>query len=61
MSAASPQRQGVRPEAAIEPGDLLGTVYLGPLSVGIDGEGDTLYDDIESAANEKLEEILARF
>ena len=34
---------------------------FGPLTVGIDAHGDSLYHDVQTAANAKLEEILARF
>jgi L(+)-tartrate dehydratase beta subunit len=33
---------------------------FGPLTVGIDAHGNSLYHDVQSAANEKLKEILAR-
>jgi L(+)-tartrate dehydratase beta subunit len=34
---------------------------FGPLTVGIDAHGGSLYHDVQAAANEKLEEIFARF
>jgi L(+)-tartrate dehydratase beta subunit len=34
---------------------------FGPLTVGIDAHGGSLYHDVQTAANEKLEEIFARF
>ena len=34
---------------------------FGPLTVGIDAHGGSLYHDVQAAANEKLKEIFARF
>ena len=34
---------------------------FGPLTVGIDAHGNSLYHDVQAAAAEKLEEIFARF
>ena len=34
---------------------------FGPLTVGIDAHGGSLYHDVQSRAFEKLEEIYARF
>jgi len=34
---------------------------FGPLTVGIDAHGNSLYHDVQAAANEKLKEIFARF
>ena len=34
---------------------------FGPLTVGIDAHGNSLYHDVQAAAQEKLKEIVARF
>jgi L(+)-tartrate dehydratase beta subunit len=34
---------------------------FGPLTVGIDAHGNSLYHDVQARAHQKLEEILARF
>jgi L(+)-tartrate dehydratase beta subunit len=34
---------------------------FGPLTVGIDAHGNSLYHDVQTAATKKLEELFARF